>query len=151
MYPHIVFVCVSLSLSLCLCLSLSVSVCLCLSLSVSVCLFSVCLVSVCLCLPLSVSACLSLSVSVCLSVSLSVCLPVCLSICVFCSTSSIMCFGTWACNRCTWVLDLLTMAGRACSSSFCFWSLSSVEGSHQGMGNFWGMKTSLLYTVYTCM
>ena len=48
--PLCLFLCPSLSVSVCLCRSLSVSVCLCLSLSVSVCLCLSLSVSVCLCL-----------------------------------------------------------------------------------------------------
>ena len=150
-----VSVCLCLSVSVCLCLSLSVSVCLCLSLSVfclSVC--SLCVsslsVSVCLCLPLSVSACLSLSVSVCLSLCLSVCLSVCLFVffvrphqsCVsehepVIAVHECLIFSPW-------------LAGPA-PALFVSGRYPLLRAVIKAMGNFWGMKTSLLYTVYTCM
>ena len=77
---------------------LSVSVCLCLSLSVSVCL--------CLCLSLSVSVCLCLSVSVCLSVrtyacmhACNACMYVCMYLCLYVCVMWILVCATWASSR----------------------------------------------------
>ena len=87
------FVCLCLSVCVCLSVCLSVyafvSICLSLYVCVSVCLSTYVCVSVCPCMSVCLSVCLSVYVCPCMSVCLSVCLSVsvcpCMSVCLYMS------------------------------------------------------------------